>query len=320
MDYINSARLVLDTEAKAISALSESLDQKAFSDAVDAILNCKGRVIVSGMGKSGHIAGKIAATLASTGTPAFFVHPAEAAHGDLGMILEGDIVLALSNSGESNELLSILPALKHKNIKIISICSRPKSHLAQQSDIFLNTDITEEACPLGLAPTTSTTVALALGDALSVALLEARNFTHEDFARSHPAGSLGKRLLLKVSDIMLTGDDIPVVTPQTQLQDAIVEMSKKRMGMVLVKDNNTLAGIFTDGDLRRLFQTQKTFDNLIINEIMTKNPHTIDEKSLAIEALDKMKKHSINALAVLDVSGSLKGAVSMHDLLQSGIA
>lgn len=318
--YNQSALQVFQAEAQAILELAESLDKHQFACAIHNILHCEGRVVVTGMGKSGHIAGKIAATLASTGTPAFFVHPAEAAHGDLGMILPEDIVLALSHSGESSELLSILPALKYKGVSLIAICGRKQSTLAQQADILLHTAVRREACPLGLAPTTSTTVVLSLGDALAVALLEARGFTPDDFARSHPAGSLGKRLLLRVSDIMRGDDKLPLITPDTKLRDAIVKMSEKGMGMVLIAQDNRLLGIFTDGDLRRLFQKGVAdLSEISMSQVMINNPLTITSDILAVEALDFMENKRIHSLIVVDDKQNIQGAVSMHDLLQAGI-
>ncbi len=319
-DYSLIAHEVLHIEAQALCDLADTLDATAFTRAVQAILACRGRIVVTGMGKSGHVAGKIAATLASTGTPAFFVHPAEAAHGDLGMILPDDVVLALSHSGESEEVLAILPALKRKGAQLIAISGREQSTLAQQADIYLHTAVTREACPLGLAPTTSTTVVMALGDALAVALLKARNFTPDDFALSHPAGSLGKRLLIRVSDLMHTGTALPVVAPATALPAAMVVMSEKGMGMVLVADEeNRLCGIFTDGDLRRLFQSGGDLQRLTIAEVMGKKPFSIAADRLASEALHHMQQKRINGLAVTDDAEHLIGALNMHDLLQAGI-
>ncbi|MDO5686615.1 MAG: KpsF/GutQ family sugar-phosphate isomerase [Neisseria sp.] len=319
-DYFSVAQDVLRTEAQALHDLADSLDKAAFERAIAAMLACKGRVVVTGMGKSGHVAKKIAATLASTGTPAFFVHPAEAAHGDLGMILPDDVVLALSHSGESDEVLAILPALKRKGTVLIAISGRKQSTLAQQADIDLHTAVTLEACPLGLAPTTSTTVVMALGDALAVALLKARDFTPDDFALSHPAGSLGKRLLVRVSDLMHAGDALPVVAPDAPLPAAIVAMSEKGMGMVLIADDNRrLRGIFTDGDLRRLFQHGQNLQHLTIQEVMSENPFAIAADRLASEALHHMQQRRINGLAVTDEQGCLQGALNMHDLLQAGI-
>ena len=276
--------------------------------------------MVTGMGKSGHIGSKIAATMASTGTPAFFVHPAEAAHGDLGMIVDHDIVIAISNSGESDEILAIIPALKRKNITLICITARPDSTMARHADIHITAAVSQEACPLGLAPTSSTTAVMALGDALAVALLRARAFTPDDFALSHPAGSLGKRLLLRVADIMHGGDALPAVVSGTLLKDAIVRMSEKGLGMLAVTDDTgRLKGVFTDGDLRRLFQQRDTFAGLTVNDIMHANPKTIAADKLATEALKHMQTNHVNGLLVTDSDGLLTGALNMHDLLMARI-
>lgn len=317
--YLAHAREVLAIEADALRALSDSLDDN-FARACDAVLACEGRVVVSGIGKSGHIGRKIAATLASTGTPAFFVHPAEAAHGDLGMIVDGDVVLAISNSGESDEIAVILPALKRKNITLLAMTGRPESTLARHADIHLTVAVPQEACPLGLAPTSSTTAALALGDALAVALLRARSFTPDDFALSHPAGSLGKRLLLQVADVMHAGDELPVVRPDTPFADVIVCMSEKGLGMVTVADEaGYLKGIFTDGDLRRLFQQQRDLSGLTAGAVMGANPKTITPERLATEALKTMQQNRVNGLPVCDAEGRLMGALNMHDLLKARI-
>ena len=317
--YLAHAREVLAIEADALRALSDSLDG-SFSRACEAVLACEGRVVVSGIGKSGHIGRKIAATLASTGTPAFFVHPAEAAHGDLGMIVDGDVVLAISNSGESDEIAVILPALKRKNITLIGMTGRPESTLARHADIHLTVAVPHEACPLGLAPTSSTTAALALGDALAVALLRARAFTPDDFALSHPAGSLGKRLLLQVADVMHSGDELPVVHLDTPFADLIVCMSEKGLGMVAVADEaGYLKGIFTDGDLRRLFQQQRDLSGLTAQAVMGAHPKTITPNRLATEALKTMQQNRVNGLPVCDEEGKLLGALNMHDLLKARI-
>ena len=317
--YLDWAKQVLQIEAQSVLEMAAQLDG-AFARAVDAVLQSRGRVIVTGMGKSGHIGRKIAATLASTGTPAFFVHPAEAAHGDLGMIVDGAVVLAISNSGESDEIAVILPALKRKNITLIGMTGRPESTLARHADIHLTVAVPQEACPLGLAPTSSTTAALALGDALAVALLRARAFTRDDFALSHPAGSLGKRLLLQVSDVMHTGDELPVVRPDTPFADLIVCMSEKGLGMVAVADEaGYLKGIFTDGDLRRLFQQQRDFSGLTAQAVMGAQPKTITPNRLATEALKTMQQNRVNGLPVCDEAGRLLGALNMHDLLKARI-
>ncbi len=317
--YLPWAREVLHTEAEALQEIARALDD-SFVAAVEALLHCQGRVVVTGMGKSGHIGSKIAATMASTGTPAFFVHPAEAAHGDLGMIVDHDIVIAISNSGESDEILAIIPALKRKNITLICITARPDSTMARHADIHITAAVSQEACPLGLAPTSSTTAVMALGDALAVALLRARAFTPDDFALSHPAGSLGKRLLLRVADIMHSGDALPAVVSGTLLKDAIVRMSEKGLGMLAVTDDTgRLKGVFTDGDLRRLFQQRDTFAGLTVNDIMHANPKTIAADKLATEALKHMQTNHVNGLLVTDSDGLLTGALNMHDLLMARI-
>lgn len=317
--YLPWAREVLHTEAEALQEIARALDD-SFVAAVETLLHCQGRVVVTGMGKSGHIGSKIAATMASTGTPAFFVHPAEAAHGDLGMIVDHDIVIAISNSGESDEILAIIPALKRKNITLICITARPDSTMARHADIHITAAVSQEACPLGLAPTSSTTAVMALGDALAVALLRARAFTPDDFALSHPAGSLGKRLLLRVADIMHGGDALPAVVSGTLLKDAIVRMSEKGLGMLAVTDDTgRLKGVFTDGDLRRLFQQRDTFAGLTVNDIMHANPKTIAADKLATEALKHMQTNHVNGLLVTDSDGLLTGALNMHDLLMARI-
>lgn len=313
------AREVLTIEADAIAKLAERLDAQ-FGAAIDAILACHGRVVVTGIGKSGHVGRKIAATLASTGTPAFFVHPAEAAHGDLGMITSADVVLALSNSGESDEVLTLLPALKRKGLTIISLTGRDGSTLAREADIHLNAQIEREACPLGLAPTTSTTAALALGDALAVTLLTARGFEAEDFALSHPGGSLGRRLLVHVRDVMHSGEALPIVQSGSSLKDALLEMTRKGLGMTAVVDaDGQLQGIFTDGDLRRTLDATLDLSGLVIDSVMRPRPRTIPAHKLASEAANIMEEHKVNGLLVLDESGQLVGALNMHDLLKAGV-
>lgn len=317
---IRSARTVIKTEAAAIRALETKVDA-AFVAACQMILSCKGRVVVSGMGKSGHIARKIAATLASTGTPSFFVHPGEASHGDLGMIQPDDLVLGISYSGETDELLYILPAIKRQGIGLISITGNPKSSLATQADLNLDANVPSEACPHGLAPTASTTAALVMGDALAVALLEARGFTSDDFARSHPAGSLGRRLLLHISDVMHAGDDVPRVGLEATLSEALVEMSRKRLGMTAVVDAaNHLLGVFTDGDLRRALDDDGVdLRNASVAQLMTRGPKTIGSDKLAVEAAQLMEKHEINALLVVDKEGCVVGALNIHDLLRARV-
>lgn len=309
------ARDVLLLEANEISALASRLDEN-FTDAVTLILNCTGRVVVSGMGKSGHIGGKIASTLASTGTPAFFMHPAEASHGDLGMITAGDIVIALSNSGESDEILAIVPPLKRLGASIIAITGNDTSTLAKAADIHLSAHVAKEACPLGLAPTSSTTVALALGDALALCVLDQRDFTAEDFARSHPGGSLGRRLLIHVNDLMRTGENIPQVTVDASLSQGLLEMTRKGLGLTAIVDANKIPiGIFTDGDLRRAFEQNVNVATSSIADVMHQNPFTIHQDKLAIEAVEIMEQRKINALLVTDDTGVLVGALNMHDLL-----
>ncbi|KJH66760.1 KpsF/GutQ family sugar-phosphate isomerase [Chromobacterium violaceum] len=316
---LETAREVLLTEAAALSTLAERLNGE-FLDAVEAILACRGRVIVTGMGKSGHVGRKIAATLASTGTPAFFVHPAEAAHGDLGMITGDDVVIALSNSGESAEVVSLLPALKLKGSKLIAVTGRSESTLAQAADVLLHTHVEREACPLNLAPTTSTTAQIALGDALAVTLMEARGFGQSDFALSHPGGSLGRRLLVHVKDLMHGGDALPRVAPGTPLKDALLEMSQKRLGMVTVGDaDGTLHGIYTDGDLRRTLEKGVDIYRLKVDEVMGRKPRTIQPDKLAAEAGFLMKQHQITSLVVVDAQGKLAGVLHMHDLLRAGV-
>ena len=313
------ARKVLSIEAHEITALASRLDTH-FEAAVALILQCKGRVVISGMGKSGHIGGKIAATLASTGTPAFFMHPAEASHGDLGMITNGDVVIALSNSGESDELLNILPTIKRLGAKVISITGAPNSTLAKESHVHLSAEVSQEACPLGLSPTASTTAALALGDALAVCVLDRREFSAEDFARSHPGGSMGRRLLLRVKDVMRIGQAIPSMQIDALLTDALIEMTEKGLGLTaIVNALNQPIGIFTDGDLRRVFATGINANNAMIKDVMHCQPNTINANALAIEAIELMETKKINGLLVTNETGVLVGAFNMHDLLKAKV-
>lgn len=313
------ARDVLDIEASAVRALADQLDGE-FVAAVGLLLECRGRVVVSGIGKSGHIARKIAATLASTGTPAFFVHPAEASHGDLGMVTKDDVFVAISNSGESEELVAILPLIKRLGAKLIAMTGRPASSLATLSDVHLNAGVAKEACPLNLAPTASTTAALALGDALAVAVLDARGFGSDDFARSHPGGALGRRLLTYVRDVMRTGDEVPAVPLGATLSDALFQITAKRMGMTAVVDDACrVAGIFTDGDLRRVLERDGDFRRLPIVDVMTRNPRTIAPDHLAVEAVELMERHRINQMLVVDEHGALIGALNMHDLFSKKV-
>ncbi|WP_243039219.1 KpsF/GutQ family sugar-phosphate isomerase [Dyella sedimenti] len=317
---VRNARTVIATEAAAIRALEPRVGPE-FVEACRLILGCSGRVVVTGMGKSGHVGRKIAATLASTGTPAFFVHPGEASHGDLGMILPQDVVLALSNSGETDEVLFILPVIKRQGIPLIAITGNAQSSLAEQANVHLDASIAAEACPLGLAPTASTTAALVMGDALAVALLEARGFTSEDFARSHPAGSLGRRLLLHISDVMHTGEGIPAVPPNATLTEALMEMTRKHLGMTAVIDaSKHLLGVFTDGDLRRaLDDDDLDLRGATVAELMTRGPKTISADKLAIEAAQLMEKHQIHALLVVNDEQQVVGALNIHDLLRARV-
>ena len=309
----------MEIEAAAVRALLDRFDTN-FDRACALLLDCAGRVIVTGMGKSGHIGGKIAATLASTGSPAFFVHPGEASHGDLGMITPKDVVLALSHSGETDELLTIIPIIKRIGAPLIGLSGNPASTLAKQADVYLDTSVKEEACPLGLAPTSSTTVALVMGDALAVALLEAKGFSREDFALSHPGGSLGRRLLLRVSDIMHKGNEIPSVSESSNLRQAVLEMTAKKLGMTAIVDaDNVVLGVFTDGDLRRLFERGGNLNDIRISDVMSRPGARIDGERLAAEALNIMETRKINALIVTDQNQRLVGAINMHDLLRAGI-
>lgn len=310
---------VIQNEAQAISDLAHRIDSH-FVAACRILFACKGRIVVTGVGKSGHIGGKIAATLASTGTPAFFVHSGEASHGDLGMITPHDVVLALSNSGETAEILAILPLIKRLGIPLIALTGNSKSTLAKFANVHLNVGVSQEACPLGLAPTSSTTAALVMGDALAVSLLEARGFTRYDFAFSHPGGQLGRRLLLLVSDIMHTGSAIPAVNEETLVGAAVLEMTAKKLGMTaIVNAKNELLGIFTDGDLRRLLGATLSLPNCQISEVMTRDCYVIHEDCLAAEAMQVMQQKKISALCVVDDAQRLCGALNMHDLIRAGI-
>lgn len=310
---------VVRTEAEAVAALMGRIDGH-FAAACKLMLACKGRIAVTGMGKSGHIGGKIAATLASTGTPAFFVHPGEASHGDFGMITAHDVVLALSNSGETPEILAILHLIKRLDVPLIGMTGNPKSTLARQSLVHIDTSVKEEACPLGLAPTSSTTATLAMGDALAVALLEARGFTREDFAFAHPGGSLGRRLLTRVQDVMHTGPEIPAVPETALVRDAVLEMTAKKLGMTAIVDSDyRVLGIFTDGDLRRLFEKAGDIHTTPINEAMTQYCTKVSAELLAAESVRIMEEKRISALLVVDEENRLIGALNMHDLLRAGV-
>lgn len=315
-----AGRRVFEVEGQALAAVGARIGD-AFARACGLVLQAPGRVVCTGMGKSGHVARKIAATLASTGTPAFFVHPGEAGHGDLGMVTDADVVLALSNSGESDEVLMLLPVLKRQGNPLIAMTGRPGSTLATEADVHLDVTVPAEACPLDLAPTSSTTAALAMGDALAVALLEARGFTADDFARSHPAGSLGRRLLLHITDVMHAGDDVPRVREDASLSEALVEMSHKRLGMTAIVDaDGHLLGLFTDGDLRRtLDDANVDIRGARIRDVMTRSPKTIGADALAVEAARLMETHKISGLLVVDATGKVVGALNIHDLLRARV-
>lgn len=319
-NILDIAKRVLKIEAEAVYALTEKLNSD-FERAVEIIFNSKGRVVVTGMGKSGLVGKKIAATLASTGTPAFFLHPAEASHGDLGMVTSDDVIIAISNSGETEELINLIPFLKRFNVGLISMTGNPESTLSKAADVTLDISVREEACPLGIVPTASTTAALAMGDALAVALLTKRGFKEEDFAFFHPGGSLGKKLFIKVKDLMHTGDALPIVSPDMPMIKATVEISSKRLGVTIVVDSEKrILGIITDGDLRRgIERWGKAFFDMKAGEVMTKNPKTISEEELAVKALSMMERHSITSLVVPDDSGRALGIVHLHDILRQGI-
>jgi arabinose-5-phosphate isomerase len=313
------ARRVLTIEADAVKSLVERLDGR-FLDAVSLILERRGRVIVSGIGKSGHIARKIASTMASTGTPAYFVHPAEASHGDLGMILADDVFIAISHSGESDELLAIVPLVKRQGAKLIAFTGNADSTLAREADVHLDTGVAQEACPLNLAPTASTTATLALGDALAVALLDARGFSADDFARAHPGGALGRRLLTHVSDVMRSGADVPAVPETATFKEAVLEMSRGRLGMTaIVTPERKVRGIFTDGDLRRALEKVTDFAGARITDLMTVHPRVIRPDALAVEAVQCMEQYQVGALLVVDEGERLVGALNMHDLFKAKV-
>ena len=318
IDFIESGLRTIKMEVEAVGLLSSRVDQQ-FSIACETILACQGRVIVTGMGKSGHIGNKIAATLASTGTPAFFVHPGEASHGDLGMITKTDVVIAISNSGNTNEIVTLLPLIARLGIPLISMTGDEQSQLAKAACANLDVSVTIEACPLNLAPTTSTTVTLVMGDALAIALLEARGFNAEDFAFSHPSGALGRKLLLRVKDIMHEGDQIPVVTADKTLQDALIEMTQKGLGMTtIMSDDAKLVGIFTDGDLRRIIDLKVDFATTSVSDVMSADPNTIPQNMLAAEALTIMEKASITAL-IVEEEDHITGVLHLHDILRAGV-
>ncbi|MEO7806279.1 MAG: KpsF/GutQ family sugar-phosphate isomerase [Steroidobacteraceae bacterium] len=314
-----AARRTLEIEGRAIVALAGRLDA-SFAAACGLCLACRGRVVVTGLGKSGHVGSKIAATLASTGTPAFFLHAGEANHGDLGMIARDDVVLAISNSGETPEIVALLPSLRRLGTPLIALVGTPGSTLARDAQVSIDVSVAEEACPHNLAPTASTTATLAMGDALAMALLEARGFTSEDFARSHPGGSLGRKLLLRVADLMHTGDSLPRVLADTPLSGGLLEMTRKKLGLTAVVDaSDALLGVFTDGDLRRTLEKQVDLHGTPMSTVMTKAPRTIDSQALAAEAAHRMELHGITALLVTNEAGRLVGALGIHDLLRAGV-
>ena len=318
--YLDTAKRVIRMEGDAVDALGERIDD-SFNRACELLLNCKGRVVVTGMGKSGHIGNKLAATLASTGTPAFFVHPGEASHGDMGMITAGDVVIALSNSGSTAELVTLIPLLKLLAVPVIAMTGKPNSELASSADVHLDVGVEQEACPLNLAPTSSTTVTLVMGDALAIALLEARGFTADDFAFSHPGGALGRRLLLKIDNIMHTGEAIPHINTGAKLSDALLEMSSKALGMTTVlNEDGSLAGIFTDGDLRRAIDRGIDIHQARIDDVMTANCRSIKPGTLAAEALRIMEDNKITVLVALDDHAKPVGVIHTHDLLKAGVA
>lgn len=320
LDFCDVARQTIRSEIDAITQVSQRIDAQ-FEQACTTILACQGRTIITGMGKSGHIGNKIAATLASTGTPAFYVHPAEASHGDMGMITRKDVVLAISNSGETTEIITILPLIKRLNIPLIAMTGNPQSALAKNASIHLDISIEREACPLGLAPTSSTTASLVVGDALAIALLQARGFTSEDFAFSHPGGRLGRRLLLKISDVMRTGNDIPIVLAKQGLDRALIEMTQKSLGLtgIVEQAGGPLLGVFTDGDLRRTLDKGIDIHATPINEIMTRNCKTVSADLLAAQAIQLMEEHSITALFVVNDQQVPIGILHMHDMLRAGV-
>ncbi|AUH73299.1 KpsF/GutQ family sugar-phosphate isomerase [Legionella sainthelensi] len=319
MNFCKLGLAVIETEAQAVFELSQRIDNR-FEKACEFLLACKGRIVVTGMGKSGHIANKIAATLSSTGSPSFFMHPGEASHGDLGMITRQDTVIAISHSGNTVELVTLLPLLKRLEVPLISLTGNPESALAKASDVNLDVSIKQEACPLGLAPTTSTTVALVMGDALAIALLQARGFSEEDFALSHPGGSLGKRLLLRIDELCHQGEQLPLVQENATVSEALIEVTDKKLGMTCVVDNKGyLTGIYTDGDIRRTLTRQYDINTTPIKEVMTRNARTIYKGMLAAEALAMMQKYSITSLIVIDEDTRPAAVLHLHDLLKAGV-
>ena len=313
---IEIAKAVLQTEAESVLALQERIDDN-FEKICNTLKGCRGKVVLIGMGKSGHVAKKISSTMASTGTPSFFLHPGEAGHGDLGMVTRDDVAIMISYSGEADEILALLPGIKRMNVPIISLTGNVKSSIAKSSDFHLDVSVDKEACPNNLAPTSSTTAALAMGDAIAVSLINANNFTPEDFAMSHPSGSLGRRLLTLVSSIMQSGEDIPMVLKDTLLIDSLIVMSEKALGMVLVTENGKLAGIFTDGDLRRTLESNTEFQKLTIEDVMTKDCKSIEPQEPALMAMQMMEKYSLNSMPVVDSNNNIVGAINMHTLIQA---
>ena len=313
---IEIAKAVLQTEAESVLALQERIDDN-FEKICNTLKGCRGKVVLIGMGKSGHVAKKISSTMASTGTPSFFLHPGEAGHGDLGMVTRDDVAIMISYSGEADEILALLPGIKRMNVPIISLTGNVKSSIAKSSDFHLDVSVDKEACPNNLAPTSSTTAALAMGDAIAVSLINANNFTPEDFAMSHPSGSLGRRLLTLVSSIMQSGEDIPMVLKDTLLIDSLIVMSEKALGMVLVTENGKLAGIFTDGDLRRTLESKMDFQKLKIEDVMTKDCKSIEPQEPALTAIKMMEKYSLNSMPVVDSNNNIVGAINMHTLIQA---
>ena len=313
---IEIAKAVLQTEADSVLALKDRID-KNFEKVCNTLKGCRGKVVLIGMGKSGHVAKKISSTLASTGTPSFFLHPGEAGHGDLGMVTRDDIVIMISYSGEADEIIALLPGIKRMNVPIISLTGNGKSSIAKSSDFHLDVSVDKEACPNNLAPTSSTTATLAMGDAIAVSLINANNFTPEDFAMSHPSGSLGRRLLTLVSSIMQSGGDIPMVSKDTLLIDSLLVMSEKALGMVLIAENGKLAGIFTDGDLRRTLESNMDFQKLTIEDVMTRDCKSIEPQEPALTAMQMMEKYSLNSMPVVDSNNNIVGAINMHTLIQA---
>ena len=313
---IEIAKAVLQTEADSVLALKDRIDNN-FEKICNTLKGCRGKVVLIGMGKSGHVAKKISSTMASTGTPSFFLHPGEAGHGDLGMVTRDDVAIMISYSGEADEILALLPGIKRMNVPIISLTGNVKSSIAKSSDFHLDVSVDKEACPNNLAPTSSTTAALAMGDAIAVSLINANNFTPEDFAMSHPSGSLGRRLLTLVSSIMQSGEDIPMVLKDTLLIDSLIVMSEKALGMVLVTENGKLAGIFTDGDLRRTLESNTEFQKLTIEDVMTKDCKSIEPQEPASMAMQMMEKYSLNSMPVVDSNNNIVGAINMHTLIQA---